>query len=105
MVLVVLAVGGAAYATSGQGSVAGSLTDANGRPLANCSVERGLRVGFGVGGFDDIAYATGRDGEFRLPVNRGFNRLEFTCPGMGQTTQTAVVWRGRDAAVTAELER
>jgi hypothetical protein len=89
-----LVLGTVGYVTSGQGSVSGSLVDASGRPLAGCTVELGLRLGVGPGGFDSLAYATGPAGEFTIPVNAGVNRLHFTCPGLGTAAATSVVWRG-----------
>lgn len=78
---VLVLLGGTAYGTSGQGRVDGTLLDGQGQPLSDCQVDRDLRLGVGFGGFDGLAYATGRGGVFALPVNRGFNRLTFACSG------------------------
>lgn len=102
LLLAVLSAGTLGWAVSGQGRVAGTAADQDGRPLAGCSVERGLRLGVGSGGFDGEAYATGPRGRFALPVNRGVNRLTIRC-GARRGTVTTVVWRGREPMVTVTL--
>lgn len=101
-VLVVL--GGIAYGTSGQGRVDGTLVDEQGSPLSDCQVDRDLRIGIGFGGFDSLAYATASGGAFSLPVNRGYNRLTFTCAGGPSGSASTIVWRGRDPEVTVVLD-
>lgn len=90
--------------TSGQGSVSGTVTDAKGRALAECEVDRDFRLGFGFGGFDGLAYTTDGDGEFTIPVNAGVNRLRVTCPGSARIVMMSVVWRGSDRQVEAVLD-
>jgi hypothetical protein len=78
--------------------------DQSGQPLSDCQVDRGLRLGVGFGGFDGQGYATGLDGQFVMPVNRGFNRLTFMCSGGSDGTASTVVLRGREARVSAVLD-
>jgi hypothetical protein len=104
LLLVLALLGAVGYGTSGQGLVRGTVVDEGGQPLSDCQVDRSLRLGVGFGGFDGQGYATGLDGQFAIPVNRGFNRLTFTCPGGREGTASTVVLRGREARVTAVLD-
>lgn len=103
-VLVLVLLGAVGYGMSGQSVVSGTVTGKNGEPLAGCGVDRGLRLGVGFGGFDGPAYATDASGQFALPVNRGLNRLTFSCLGGLDGTATTVVWRGREPRVAVVLD-
>lgn len=103
-VLLVALLGTVGYGMSGQSVVRGKVTGENGEPLVDCEVDRGLRLGVGFGGFDGPLYATDVSGQFALPVNRGINRLTFSCPGGREGTATTVVWRGREPQVAVVLD-
>lgn len=102
--MLALMVVGVGYATSGQGVVRGAVVDRQGKSLADCRVDRGLRVGLGLGGFDGVAHATGAAGQFAVPVNRGLNRLTFACPGGVNGSVTSFVLRGRHPEVAAVVD-
>lgn len=105
LVVVALALTCAAgYGTSGQAFVGGTVVDGDGRPMRECMVDRGLRLGVGFGGFDSEGYNTGTDGQFDLPVNRGANRLTFTCPDGVAGAVTTLVIRGLDTRVAVVLD-
>lgn len=104
LALVLLALGAAGYASSGQALLRGTVMGPDGQPLADCAIDRGLRVGLGFGGFDGVAYSTGADGRFALPVNRGVNRLTFECPGDRHGNVTAAVLRGFEPRADVALD-
>jgi hypothetical protein len=105
LLLLLLLLAALGYGTSGQDLVRGTVEDENGQPLSDCQIDRGLRLGVGFGGFDGQGYATGLDGQFAMPVNRGLNRLTFVCPGGRDGTASTVVLRGREARVSAVLDK
>jgi hypothetical protein len=104
LLLVLVLLGAVGLGTSGQDLVRGTIEDEDGQPLSNCQVDRGLRLGVGFGGFDGPTFSSGSEGQFVLPVNRGFNRLTFMCPGGRDGTASTVVLRGREARVSAVLD-
>lgn len=97
LVLAVLLVAAAAWATSGQQQVTGRLASGTGGALTGCGIQRGGRLGFvSKGGFDSIGTATDKDGRFSLLMFRGLNTLLFRCPGF-EVRKRVLVLRGTDS--------